>query len=259
MAWLPFSPESQFVGLSSREMLAACYVFWGSVLLLVWLSPISQELKHQHADRIASCFHAVAASFFGLASLLLLDSTCDLNDSKHGWIAWGQVSTAGWLCADVSSMLIVDVWWQLRKPDASVFLHHILIVFCLMKAVELGHGAWHQSVMLIGELSVVPLNIAQLMRFYAATQSTWYSLVKLSTGLLWILCRIIVIPFVLFRLHSTQYCVAEWGMFVSTTALFGLFVLFILNWYWFIKMAKAVVTPKSKLTSAPVREPDKPQ
>merc|ERR1712232_908061 len=123
--------RASFAGLVPTELLACAFLFWGMVLISVWVSPLSLELKRQHADRIASCFHAVTATAFGVATLLFLEPTCTLSYARPQWILVGQLSTAGWLCVDTCNMLVVDVWYGFRKVDPSVFVHHFCVIFCL--------------------------------------------------------------------------------------------------------------------------------
>merc|ERR1712087_394355 len=105
----------------------------------------------------------------GVATLLFLDPTCTLSYARPQWILVGQLSTAGWLCVDTCNMLVVDVWYGFRKVDPSVFVHHFCVIFCLFVSAERNCGVWHQGVLLVGELSVLPLNVAQFIRYYGYT------------------------------------------------------------------------------------------
>ncbi|CAE8616497.1 unnamed protein product [Polarella glacialis] len=233
-------PGHSYAGFVPLELLCLSFLFWGVVLLAVWLSPLSLELKRQHADRVASCLHAVSATLFGFSVMLYVDSECVVADRRHHWILVAQMSTAGWTCVDIVSMLVVDVWFRCRAVDSSVFIHHVLIVICLVVSTEWNCGLWHQGVLMVAELSVLPLNAVHIMRFYSLTQTSWYTMCKLLTALLWILCRLLVIPFVTWRLRDRSYCLEEWGGFVSWGARAGLLTLFVLNACWLLRMRRAV-------------------
>eukprot|EP00931_Biecheleriopsis_adriatica_P118321 TRINITY_DN9375_c0_g1_i3.p1 TRINITY_DN9375_c0_g1~~TRINITY_DN9375_c0_g1_i3.p1 ORF type:complete len:295 (+),score=42.87 TRINITY_DN9375_c0_g1_i3:109-885(+) len=228
------------------RLLLLSFLLWSLVLLLVWIAPLSLAFKRQHADRVASCVHAIASTACGVAVALCAEPTC-ITLEQDRWVVFPQTSTAGWLCVDVCSMIYMDVVKRWRAVDISVFVHHVVIVFVLIWSANFGIGQWFQGVTLVMESSVLPLNALQFLRFHEMEETTWYRISRNSTAVLWLISRILLIPYLVWRLQQQNYCMVEWGSFVSLGARLTFLVLFILNFYWMVKLAKKALEPAKKV------------
>lgn len=245
--------------LPTLHAVALFTAFWLGLLALAWLSPLPLDFKRQHAERGASTIHALVASVGSVLTWTLEPTACLVPHFRHHWMRLFLLITGGYLAMDMINMLIVDVWQKWRKVDYASLFHHALVLGCIFIATELNFGLWFQASLLINELPVVPLNVVQVMRFFRLQHLEMYSLMKVGTGVLWVVCRLAAIPVSFWRLRVLKGCREDWGLPCTIVAGVSYSLLWLLNIYWFWKLAQGARRPfdaeSAQFTDSALLEP----
>jgi hypothetical protein len=236
------------------SLLPLCLVPWMSIMLIVWISPISSEFKQKHADCILCSCHSLVSSGFGIAVWTLERPQCRLPHFETHWIRFVMILSLAFFCTDFAWMLVANVWKRWGNVDAGILVHHCLIGFIFIFALRTNIGMWFVTSLLVNELSSFPLSVVFILRYLERQQNMDYYLVGIVLVICFFFCRIVMIPYCVWCFWSLDLCQDVFGKTLSQTILVFFAIIYAMNCYWFSKLASkalrsAVVLSESLLKS----------
>jgi hypothetical protein len=229
---------------------------WAGIMALIWASPLSKEFKVDHGDRILSSLHGAFATVAGSAVFYLEQPFCQKPDDHRSWMRICVMISMGYFLVDLCSMLLLD--WipmtKLRKPDAAMIFHHVVILYFEFLCVQYDIALWFACALFINEMSVFPLNTVFFLRFNKMQDTKYYVYCGVSLVVVFFVCRMLAIPVIVYRLIQLKLCSQEWGTVPAHGVLFGFFLLYILNSLWFYKLVNGALKAIGKQPAAPDAE-----
>lgn len=227
--------------LSTFHWLVGIVVGWACIYAAIWASPLPMDFKRQHADRLLSTLNGLVASGFGVAVCFYTSPVCLVEDFQSSWIRLGPLITAGYLMVDIVSMTMCDVVNRWRPVDISMFIHHFFVAGMVVWGAHTNLFLWDAAALLINELSVLPLNTVQILRFLGLNKTQTYTVAGVSLVLVFFLCRMVAIPCLLLTLYRRNFCVESQGVVCAVGCVCNFGVLYTLNSIWFTKLARGAL------------------